>query len=261
MIGLIRLRLLVDKSLLGGTAQIRMERALERQRALVLEATDGRLGTEWEIIPYVYKMMDIPWTQTTVNGKVLFIPAAHYVQEMTHTHRGDASFLQMVIDQDNWKPSLGTIGGLNMFETQVLKVHPAWGVYGWFITFEMELLHSFDQIIANRLGVDISKRFDVRSYDMGVVHGEDPRYTVYKYGHVYKELQNELIEIYPNETIMVDEEKLNQITNELLFRNPIAGEEVYLGRPEEDVRAEVGALKERMKLIYLVSSARKITPL
>lgn len=260
--GMLKLRLLVDKDLIDTTAQVRMMRALEKQRAMVLAATDGRLGTEWELIPYSFRIEDIPWTQNSVKGLLLWTPAAHYVQEMTDAYRGDASFLQMMIHQGNWKPSPGNIGGFNMFETQVLKVDPAWGVYSWFVTLEMELAHSFDQIIQNRLGININSRFDVSYYDRDVVHGADPRYNEFDYGHVYKELQNELIEIYPY--MAVDKltwEEIEVLSWSVFGRAADEGMKGYVGKSMIFTLSEWEKSAEGIAKKFLLQAAQAFKPL
>lgn len=56
----------------------------------------------------------------------------------------------------------------------------------------------------------------------------------------------------------VTKEKLNQIYNELLFREPDENSIDYLGRPEEEVRKAVGESEERRRLIALIGAARKL---
>ena len=56
-------------------------------------------------------------------------------------------------------------------------------------------------------------------------------------------------------------DKLNQIYQELLFRNPDPGAEGYLGMEESFVRQKIGESFERKDLIALVEAARKIIAL
>lgn len=59
-------------------------------------------------------------------------------------------------------------------------------------------------------------------------------------------------------TYMVDEAKLTQIFQEILFRVPDDGAKGYIGQNEETVRAAVGSSEERQRLISLVNSARQV---
>lgn len=60
------------------------------------------------------------------------------------------------------------------------------------------------------------------------------------------------------ENMIVDEAKLNQIYNEILFRDFDDGARGYIGKEENEVRAEVGKSEERMKLITLINAARNV---
>ena len=259
MEGLLKFKLLLDVDLIGTTSQIRLEKALERQLDMVLAATEERVGTEWEIIPHEYK--DIGWTRNSVGGVLLYTPKAAWIQRMTDTHLGKADFLQMGIHQDNWKPAPGNIGGLNIFKTQIFKVNPSWGVYSWFVTLEEELMHSFDQIAAE-YGYNLNTMFGVRSFDRDVVHGRDPRYTRGRYGHVYKKIQDILVEIYPNDMpkkqliqfvgdtdvfLQVAAFKLFDVTNspELLAEYEVAEEDIrILPAVERDNYKKVGVITQ-----------------
>jgi len=61
-----------------------------------------------------------------------------------------------------------------------------------------------------------------------------------------------------NDKTMVDEAKLTQIYQELLFRVPDDGAKGYIGQDENAVREAVGSSQERKNLIALVNSARII---
>jgi hypothetical protein len=58
--------------------------------------------------------------------------------------------------------------------------------------------------------------------------------------------------------MIVDQVKLNQIFNELLFRNYDDMAQVYLKKEEEFVREEVGKSQERKNLIALVNAAKNL---
>ncbi len=274
--GKLKLLLLVDPAMVGAT---NLETALQSQQLNFEEATSGRISTSWEYRELDFSLM--PWQRygPYKNNSYSWGPRFSWVQELCRAIQAEDGakydFIQLVIDESNWdkRDSTGNVWGYNLglffpdsrpdYQVQVIRANKTSGWIGVKRTLDMEIVHAFDQM-ALRIGVNFNTLFDVTSFDNDVVHAADPRYTIFEYRHIYTRAVESLIELFPfvgDDNMPVDQAKLNQITNELLFRDPIAGEETYIGRSERDVRAEIGALNERVKLIALVGSARNVNPL
>lgn len=264
--GKLKILVLID-SLLASSSALRV--ALEDQRRNFLESTQGRVTTE---VTYQERPMgDVLWQPL---GDY-FHPSISWLTSMGEDWQrwyGDQyDFIQLVLDDSHWNKENknNLVWGWNMgisypasepnYQVEIIRGSAGTGWIGFKRTFDMELVHAFDQLAAEK-GHNLNNLFDVPDFDEDVVHGRDPRYNTFEYRHVYTKTVDILIELFPNkeEPMLIDRDKLNQIFNELLFRNPDPGSEGYIGKEEDFVRAEIGASGERAKLIELISSARNI---
>ncbi len=255
--GVLKLLVLVDSPL---WLNPEMLHALEDQRFNFEESTGGRVTTQFEFVEHL--LDEIPWSRSYYGGQEYYYPSVTWLDQMAQKYRGDADFLQVVIDESHWnkKGQNSAVWGWNVGIHQVIRGRQGMSWQSFKKTFDMELVHSFDQL-ARTIGYNLNEIFEVTSFDEGVVHAKDPQYAGkrFEYRHVYTRIVDILIQLFPKP--MVDKAKLIQITNELLFRNPTASDEVYLERPEAEVRAEVGSSHERTQLIALVGAGRNVSPL
>ncbi len=259
MKALVKLLMVVDTKLVDTTAHARMDQALEKLAAEVLASSNGEIGLSWVYGYAAFKESEIPWVRGTYNGKVHYYPRAAWAQETNDLYDMENTSVQLVIHPDNWKDPDSVIGGINFFQTQIIHPKLSWGVNAWKITIEEELLHSFDNRGAE-FDADFEAALGVDNFDRDVVHKTDP--VTGKRDHDYSDVWSgaieEIAKIYPNNDMLVDTAKLRQITNEILLRDPITGDEKWLNRPEDEVRAEVGATPERWDIINLYGAALKI---
>lgn len=268
----VKVILVVDYDLIGTEMHVDMERAMAQLHKEVFQLTEGQTGITWQIVYHAFNENDIAWVSGTYNGKLHYYPTAAWVQSINDRYDQKNASVMLVIHPDNWKDPDARIGGINYFETQIIHPMPYWKWYSaWKLTIEHELLHSFDNRQTRFPGVDFVKAVPhnkggnpVVVWDRDVVHETWPNSLQHRntFDYVWDQTVEEVAAIYPNEQTMVDHAKLVQITNEILLRDPIPGEDdAYIGRPEAEVRAEVGATGERMKIIALVGAARLVSPL
>lgn len=96
-----------------------------------------------------------------------------------------------------------------------------------------------------QIGYPNGKSYSIKDYDNGFLGAVDPMKFL---------INNQLIQ----NDMIVNEKKLVQIYNEILFRNPDPLSVAYIGQEEEKVRAEIGVSEERQKLIQLINAAKQV---
>ena len=174
--------------------------------------------------------------------------------------------VELVIHNKNWKideDNNGRVWGYNlgMFfgdrQVQVVRSREEQGASVLLKTISMELAHAFDNF-ADKVNINLEQLFDVVSWDEDVIHGRDPRYPVYDYRPVYAKLKPILITLFPFMANLVDEAKLTQLYQEILFRAFDPGASAYIGNEEDFVRRELLQSRERANLKALVSAARSV---
>ena len=266
MKGLVKIKLVLDKALIGTNTLIWMNRALESLSGAVNEQSQGQLGIQFDIYNTEFSEENIDWVKGTYRGREHWYPSAGWAQEMNDLFDEENTSVMLVIAPENWKNNASVIGGINYFQTQIIHPQLYWKLSAWRETIEHEFMHSLDNRATQFPNIDLildigtnNHGKEVDNWDQDVVHESDENGVhLNDFDYVWQRCVEAIAEMYPY-SMRINRDKLVQITNELLFRDPTPTEEdIYVGKEEDFVRADVGSLDERWKYVALINSARNI---